>query len=285
MVVLAVFAVVIPFTSTIKKSEVRQDPLLLRTEDELSLLSGDSDRNGTEDWKDLVLSTMSSSTKELVKGAPVDEKTLARLNDPNNLTASFSKNVYTASAFVSQNKTSAAEQERMIASLAIAEGSKITTKKYTIKDVSLYKQDTAVEKKAYGNSLGRVVQKINKNKLGQDYINRLNEYAENKDVATLDFFAEKADGLRVVLNDLLKMSVPSSASVFHINLVNSTSQLIATLDAFSKTDEDPLKSLAFVNSYAETLYGVLNSVAILQDYFNLEGVSFTSKDDGYVFIK
>ncbi len=56
------------------------------------------------------------------------------------------------------------------------------------------------------------------------------------------------------------------------------------IDGFARADSDPLRSLAFLNTYQETITKLYSSMNDLQDYFTLENVPFQSSDPGYIFI-
>lgn len=285
MGVLALLAVVIPFSSVKKTKQPRATPLILRTDAEIALLKGDRNGNQTEDWKDIILETMSTSTKEQAERAPTDALTLERLRDPNNLTSSFSKNIYTASAFIAKNPTiGEEEQANLISGLIEKESSKIKPKIYTLDDIPLSRGDITTEKKKYGNSMALLLKKADSYDLTSDDLAQLAKYNETKDVADLAFFSTKRDNVQKVLEDLLSITVPPSAAIFHVNLINAVSLFVLSLDAFASTKEDPIKSLAFLNSYEETTKDLFIKIAAVQDYFTLEKVPFTGSEPGYVFI-
>lgn len=285
MAVLALLAVVIPFSSVEKTKQPRVTPLILRTDAEIALLKGDRNGNQTEDWKDIILETMSTSTKEQALRAPTDAVTLERLKDPNNLTSSFSKNIYTASAFIAKNPTiGEEEQANLISGLIEKESSKIQPKVYTMDDITVSKEDSNPERKKYGNAMALLLKKAEGYDLTSDDLAPLAKYNETKDVEDLAFFINKRDNVQKILEGLLSIPVPPSAAIFHVNLVNAVSLFVLTLDAFAGTKEDPIKSLAFLNSYEETTKDLFIKIASMQDYFTLEKVSFTESEPGYVFI-
>lgn len=284
MAVLILLAVIIPF-STRSKIESKPKPLILRTESEIALLKGDRNRNSTEDWRDLILETMSSTTKSQADSIKVDPETLERLKDPNNLTTSFSKNIYTASAYIAKSgNVSADEQENLVADLLGAEAKKITQKVYTLNDLTISSSDSVSTRKTYGNALAKLLEKANSYELGSSDLAALMKFNETTDAKELEFFVTKKARTEEVFKDLLVLEVPPSASIYHLALINSVSVFIATLDAFAHAKEDPIKSLAFLNSYQENIRTLLISMASVQDYFVLENVPFTTKEAGYIFI-
>lgn len=284
MAVLVLLAIIIPFSSR-PKTNSKPKPLILRTESEIALLRGDRDKNNTEDWRDLILETMSSSTKAEADAIKADPEVLERLKDPNNLTSSFSKNIYTASAYLTKNNTIGEdEQAELVAGLLEKEASKISQKVYTLGDLKLSADDEVSNRKVYGNALAKLLQKANSYELGSSDLPALMKFNETTDEKELEFFVNKKVKTEEIFSGLLSLQVPPSAALYHLSLINNLSVFIATLDAFAKSKEDPIKSLAFLNSYPDNVAALFRSMAAVQDYFVLEEVPFTAKDPGYIFI-
>ncbi len=284
--VLALLVVVIPFSSVQKNKQPTYKPLVLRSDAEIALLRGDRDGNNIPDWKDAILETMSSTTKEELNQIPIDEETVKRLNDPNNLTSSFSKNILAASAFVSKNPTMTdAEQSELVTGLVKDEVSKIKPKTYSLEDLTLTKSDSDTERKVYGNAMALLLKKSDSFDLTSDDMAPLARYNETQDEADLSFFVTKKNNVHSILQGLLALQVPPSAAVFHLNLINAVSIYEMALDAFASTKDDPIKSITFLNAYGETTQNLFVRIAASHNYFSLVRVPFTEKDPGYVFIE
>lgn len=285
MVALAIFAVAIPFSSGVKTSQSKNAPLVLRTSDELSLLSNDRDGNNVEDWRDLVLGSMSSTTEAVFAQAEPNKEAEARLADKNNVTASFSKNIYTVAAYASTNPNlSEDDKTNLVADAVRTEAPKTQPKLYTTGDLKVAASNSADLKISYGNTMALLLERANKEGLGSNDLLLLQAYTEKGDPELLAPLASKKVKVDQMLNDLLRVSVPSSALVFHLRLVNSVSVFSSTLEGFARADSDPLRSLAFLNTYPETVALLYTSMSDLQDYFVLENVLFQSSDPGYIFI-
>lgn len=285
MATLILLVVIIPFSSSKKETTQKEPPLVFRTRGELGILKEDKNGNQTEDWKDLILETMSSSTKSSAENMKVDPDVQKRLDDPNNLTSSFSKNIYTASSFFAKNQGAGAEEQaEIISEIVKKESSRVTIKEYLISDITLSAEDTTERRKTYGNAMALLLKKADTYELSSDDLTVLAQYTENKDPSVLTFFSIKEKHTKEILDGLLRVEVPPSASVFHLNLINAVSVFVTTLNAFSTTEEDPIKSLAFLNSYEETTKNLFIKIAEMQNYFTLEKIPFTTNEPGYVFI-
>lgn len=285
MVALAILAVVIPFSTRTKTETQRRPPLVLKTDAELRLLLSDRDRNQTEDWKDLMLETLSTTTKEQIASEGVDPEAEARLADKNNITASFSKNIYTAAAYATKNPDlSDDEKTALVADAVKSEAPKIETKVYTPDEISISSNNSVETKKAYGNSMALLLKKANAAKLGSNDMAMLEAYTAKGDPELLMPLLDKKVQVDAVLKELLVINVPPSAWVFHLRLVNAVSSFSMTLDAFARADSDPLRSLTFLNTYPETVTKLFTAMRDVQDYFVLEKVPFGQNDPGYIFI-
>ncbi len=285
MLTLAVFAVAIPFSSKITYEGSKKTPLVLRTSDELRLLSSDRDGNDVEDWRDLVLGSLSTTTEAAFARAEPNKEAEARLADKNNVTASFSKNIFTVAAYASNNPNlSEDEKTNLVADAVRTEAPKTQPKVYTTSDLRIAASNSFDAKILYGNTMALLLEKANKGGLGSNDLLLLQTYTEKGDPELLAPLASKKVKVDQILEELLTVSVPSSALVFHLRLINSVSAFSATLDGFARADSDPLRSLAFLNTYQETITKLYSSMNDLQDYFTLENVPFQSSDPGYIFI-
>lgn len=285
MLTLAVFAVAIPFSSKITYEGSKKTPLVLRTSDELRLLSSDRDGNDVEDWRDLVLGSLSTTTEAAFARAEPNKEAEARLADKNNVTASFSKNIFTVAAYASNNPNlSEDEKTNLVADAVRTEAPKTQPKVYTVSDLRVASSNSFDAKILYGNTMALLLEKANKGGLGSNDLLLLQTYTEKGDPELLAPLASKKIKVDQILEELLRISVPSSALVFHLRLINSVSVFSSTLDSFARADSDPLRSLAFLNTYQETITKLYSSMNDLQDYFTLENVPFQSSDPGYIFI-
>ncbi len=263
-------------------TEKRQG-LILRDPNELSRLSNDSDRNNNPDWRDLLNKTTNTSTTEAADKIVVTDEAKKRLEDPNNLTVSFSKNLYTASAYAQKNGTlSTTQQEELISSIVQGESSKIVIKIYTLEDLTLTKTDTETTQRAYGNTLGTIFKEAQKYKLDVADVSNIQAYLTNKDPAPLDSLVIKKNNAALIIDKLLKLSVPYSASPYHLLLVNRLSAYKTALEGLSTADTDPMRATIAFKNYIPSFQLVASSMASIQTYFKLQDIIFLSNEPGYV---
>lgn len=265
--------------------EPKRQGLILRSSEEISALRGDLDRNGTPDWKDLINETMSSSTKAAAEKIIVTEEEKKRLNDPNNITASFSKNIYIASAYAKQKGNLTKEEKEDLATLVLeGEKEKMAVRTYEITDLHLSKDESPATRKAYGNTLGKLYTRADTQKITSNDINILKEYSINKDTSVLASLASKTNILDEVIDSLLAMQVPYSAAPYHLLLVNNIAIYKSMLENFASAESDPLRVSIALSSYIPVMRGVSSSLASMQDYFIIENITFTKNEPGYAII-
>lgn len=265
--------------------KIKKPSLVLKTSDEISALRGDMDKNGIPDWKDMLIETTSSSTKAEADAIVVDEAAKARLNDPNNITASFSKSLYLATAYVKQKgDITAEEQEELANQILIEEGAKITFKEYAVTDLHLTKAETDVSRKAYGNALGVIYKKAVDAKLTFDDTKAIEAFSTSKDPAILESFIIKKNIMQSIITDLASMTVPYSAAPYHLLLINSLSKYKSILENIAQAENDPMRATMAYNAYILTLQNLYSALMSLQNYFIIEKMTFVPGDAGYIFI-
>jgi hypothetical protein len=252
----------------------------------ISLLKEDSDKNNSPDWRDMAIASLGTTTKKVMSEAKVNPKIEKTLTDPNNLTASFSKNMYTASAYLQKNGgVSKAEQEQLINSIIAQEAEKITVTKYTPADLVIAKTDTSEDKRKYGNAMGAFMQKATTYKMGSGDVELIEGYMVNKDPTLVNAFVVKRGRLDEIIKDLLKTPVPYSVIPQHLVMLNAISEYRTILDSFAKIETDPIRTTISFNNYLPAVKAFLNTLTGLALYFKGEGILFTEKESGYIFTR
>ncbi len=284
LLVLIALSLVVPARYVGLKTPKRQG-LILRSSGELADLQGDRDRNGTPDWRDLINATMSTTTKEAASKVVVDDATKARLNDPNNLTSSFAKNLYVAGAYAKQKETlTTSEQNELANTIVQGESSKITFKTYTLNDLHLAKNESDSSIKSYGNALGVLYSKALKEKVGASDLVIIKAYGTNRDASVLDSLTIKQHNLESVIRDLLEMSVPLSASPYHLVMINRIEAYKTVVANLAEADTDPIRATFALNTYMSALTSMYSSFGVMQKYFIIQNTLFTKSDPGYVLV-
>ncbi len=257
--------------------------LILRDSNDLAVLSKDTDRNSNPDWRDLLFQTTSASTSAKAGTYVVTEADKKRLDDPNNITSSFSKNLYTVSSYAKKaGDMSLVEQESIISNLVTKEASKIEVKWYDLDSLKIAVDETPTSIKTYGNQLGTVFKKAKGYKLDIADVDILKAYSVNKNPDVLSSLQIKKNNVILVVDELLKMSVPKSASPYHLLVINRLSEYKSVLEGLSDTGNDPMRGALAFNTYTPVLNALSSSLVNVQLYFKLQDVVFSSNEPGYV---
>ncbi|MFA6608539.1 MAG: hypothetical protein WCT07_01360 [Candidatus Paceibacterota bacterium] len=264
------------------KVHTRLDLQALNT---MSSLSLDKNKNNNPDWRDLLKETFSfASTSDISKNATFDASAQKLLDDPNNLTASFSKNLYTASAYLNKNNiTDSQTQQQLIESMIADENSKIIVKLYSINDLKISKVESAESIKRYGNNLGAIFNQALKYKLGDGDIEIIQAFTVNKDASVLSSLKIKKGRASEIMQQLLSTSVPVSASVYHLLTINKLSAYITALDNMSHADTDSVRATISFKQYLAIVKSLLLSISNFVTYFKISNISFSSGESGYIF--
>lgn len=267
----------------VKSSTAKRSSLVLKSTDDLAVLMKDTDRNSNPDWKDLLLETTSASTSLVAGKYVVTEADKKRLADPNNITASFSKNLYTVSSYAKKNGTmSLTEQQAIVAGLVTTETQKLEVTTYTLDDIKTAPTETTASKRAYGNELGRVFKKAAGFKLDIVDLDKIQAYSKSKDPSILASLVIKKNSAKLIITELLKLSVPSSAVPYHLLMVNRLSQYATVLEGLSVAENDPMKATIAFNEFMPAVKALFASLQNMQLYFKLEEITFGTNEPGYV---
>ena len=264
---------------------VKKPALVLATQEDFVALQEDANNNNVPDWKDLLNRTMSTTTKaEVSKATPVDTAAQKRLSDPNNITASFSKNIYTASMYATDKELTEEEQGVLADKLLASEGAKMTFKEYKVEDLSLTKVETDASKKAYINALAVTYKKALAAKITANDLETIKAFTVGKDTSVLKSLVVKKNILETIIKDLVATTVPYSAAPYHLLIINSISKYKSVLENIAKAEEDPLRASLALNAYTTSVTELYTALRSLQPYIAIENIQLSTKDPGFILV-
>jgi len=247
-------------------------------------VANDTNNDNAISWKELIESTLGPTERSEFEGKEADPKVIAELNDPNNLTASFSKNLYVASTYLSQdpNVTEETKQD-VISQLIQQEAAKITPTTYGFKDLNIASAESKASIKLYGNTLAGLLENLITEQSiidGAGAIEAFLSSQNEKDLTPLEKERSKVDA---TLKKLLALSAPISASTYHALAVNRVATYRDTLDNLSQAGDDPIRATLFIDKYPEVLVSTLRIHNELSTYFDTQNITFLGTEPGYVF--
>jgi len=237
-------------------------------------------------WKDLTEQAFKDQPQILaeLKAGTVNKKDIEILNDPNNLTASFSKNVYVASTYLDANGgADQATEEEIVTQLTGQELAKMATTPYLFKDLNISKAESRDSIKTYGNALASVLKDTVTESSIKSEMAGMVDYLNTKNEKSLDIIAVDSKKVDTKIKNLISLSVPLSASAYHLITINKLAVYRDNLQNLSKLATDPLRAKIAFSQYIETSTNALSLYKDLSKYFDIKNVAFSAKDTGYVF--
>lgn len=265
-----------------KKNDTSSDLTSVQTIDAV----GKNKEGAPATWKDLTEQAFKDKPELLAeaKAVPVDQKDLETLNDPNNLTASFSKNLYVASTYLNQNGGGdSATQQDILDQLTQQEAGKIIPTTYLFKDINVAKTESKDSIKTYGNNLALILKDMITEASIKGDMNGIVDYLNTQNEKSLEVVTNDYKKVDAVLKKLLALSVPMSASTYHIIAVNQVASYRDILYNLSQLSNDPLRAKISFENYTKTTVDTLTIYKNLSQYFDTKNIVFSAKDAGYVF--
>jgi hypothetical protein len=268
------------------KAHMRLDLDAINALSEINNLAQDNNNNNNPDWRDLLIDTFANSagTSTIAKNLLTDDSVQRRLNDPNNLTASFSKNLYIASAYLEKNGiTNEQIQREILDRLMAEEGSKLATTTYAYKDLYIAPKETKEAIKVYGNGVATILKDIITEKIITNDITSVNAFAQTKNEADLTPLVKNKNRVDALLLKLLNISVPPSAVSYHLLALNRIASYKDTLDNLSRANVDPVRATLAMKKYSDIAILVLRLNSQFSNYFDNGNIVFSPKDAGFIF--
>lgn len=265
-----------------KKNEVLSDLTSVKSIN----LVGTNKEGAPATWKDLTKQAFKDNPELLteLKSTPVDQKDLTSLNDPNNLTASFSKNLFVASTYLTQNGGGDdVTKQDILDQLTAQEAAKIIPTTYLSKDLNVAKTESKDSIKSYGNNIALILENLITEESIKNDIGGVADYLDTGNTKSLDIVTADYKKVDEKLKKLLALSVPISASTYHLITVNQVAAYRDNLYNLSQLANDPIRARLALEKYAETTVYTLDIYKTLSKYFNTKNVVFSSKEKGYVF--
>lgn len=266
--------------------EIKDKPKNLINIEEIASLAKDSNNDNNPDWRDFLITKLNGNPE--INNVILNTNTSADidkdLSDPNNLTASFAKNIYTASAYINQTNNIATEsQESLVNNIIDAESKKIYSKEYTYDDLNILQKESTDIIKSYGNEVGAIINNLIDDKYIKNELYSFSNFIETKDPSHLKSINLSRERIVSSIDSLLNVKVPISASSYHILALNRLKDYKDILDGMSKGDTDPLRASLSFKEYLNSVILVGRINGQFSSYFSSKKITFSTKDAGYIF--
>ncbi len=271
--------------------------------------NADPDGDGVPNWQEALLGTdptspntngvpdrtkidqttnseVTANTPTLYSFSKEEQKTLAQVNDPNNITGQVAKNSVGLATYLDQQKITDDTSAMTIGGNIYNEAAKLAEAKvYTTADITFAKTETFASIKTYGNTVAALYLDTVKKVVYPNDLTMLNTYFSNKDSKQLALFTAKLAVVTKARDTLLAMSVPKSAAEAHLAVINATESYRNALYSFSQVESDPMRTLVSVKEYKSIFEALATLPNVLGAYFDSKNVVFTPKESGYLFMQ
>jgi hypothetical protein len=249
------------------------------------LKESDRDNNGTVTWRELFEANLPERETLQLEATTPDPKIQKALDDPNNLTASFSKNLIVSSAYLKNNNiTDPDAQKAVIDGITQEEINKTASKTYTLNEIKIAKSEDLQSIRAYGNQMATILKNIITVKDLETNLPGVMDYINTENEKSVDPIKKTATYMENVVGKLLLVEVPPSAALYHISVLNQAVMYKDVVSNISKIIDDPVRASISVEKYPETTLDTLRVFITLKNYFSVQKITFTSSEAGYVFI-
>lgn len=247
--------------------------MVYRTETLENLVTKDTDKDGIPDWEEGLWGT-DPTKKETTPGTPdrvaiENQKASQEKNDQKTSTEGEADNLTTTDKFsrelfstiVALNQNGAIDQATIDAlSTSLNEQIQNSTprKVFVLKDIKITNDESTQAVKKYSDTLNAVYAKYSTGKGVPDILQELINDEENMSILLeLDPII---DEIEKIIAESLRIEVPRSLSVLHLDLINSAEQLLENIKDIKLLEKDIILAIGAITHYWENAL-ILEAVA------------------------
>lgn len=243
------------------------------------LVEKDTDGDTIPDWQE-PLYGLDPTTKETVPGTP-DIATINKLRatqgeaaigingqNQENLTETdkFSRELFSAVASLSENGTLSQETaDQISSSLADKIKNPAPEKVFDVSDIKIINDDSVQAIKNYKDTMNNIQKKYPDKGNVLDILQRfvVDENSATVDTSVLPELDPIIKQTEDALNAILKVSVPQSLALWHLDLINAGEILIENEKNIQLFETDPILSLGAMSKYEENINSFQSALLIL----------------------
>jgi len=162
-----------------------------------------------------------------------------------------------------------------------AENKDVEYKEYLISNLKISTKNNTDGLKSYGNEVGKLVKESFDPSLPNESVVLLQalRLERESELRKLDPVIENYN---LLIKKLLEVEVPSEAVGFHLEMINTFSELSATIPLFKIYLEDPFSGFFALTNYMKVGQKMQNNLKDLDSFFKVKGVVFGESEDGFL---
>ena len=135
---------------------------------------------------------------------------------------------------------------------------------------------------AYGNALAKALVNRSIKQKSENEFEIFNKALSNNDPDYLTKIDPIVNSYKGLLEDYIKMRIPSSALEVHLELVNSLSAVLADELGFQGVFNDPILGYDRFSTFPADVLAMKSSINNLVAFFKQQGVTFEQNEDGFL---
>ncbi len=247
----------------------------------------DTDGDGTSDGKEVELERNPTvkGPNDKIANHPFAQNQDGTKSEPLTATDKFARDVFTQYMTTKQanggTPLTTAEQKEIVLNLLDKSDTILTNVEYARTDLEIAKDSSPETIRAYGNELGQIIKTYSISARDEGII--LRDSVEEEDSESIKELDPIIKAYQSLLTNFLKTKVPVSASLIHLALVNSFSDILSVVQGMSRIHTDPLSTLQAAGRFPEVRGNMITSLQRVSTYFKENGMVFTEGEQGYLF--
>jgi hypothetical protein len=247
----------------------------------------DTDSDGTPDGKEVELERNPTvkGPKDKISDNPFAQNQDGTKSESLTATDKFARDVFTQYMTAKQAgggvPLTTAEQKEIVLNMLDKSDSILIKPEYVRADLVIAKDSSPETIRAYGNELGRIIKTYSISARDEGII--LKDSVEEEDAESIKELDPIIKAYQNLLTNFLKTAVPGNASLIHLALINSFSDMITTVQGMRNVYEDSLSTLQAAGHFPDARAGMIMALQRVNTYFKENGVIFTEGEQGYLF--
>lgn len=259
------------------------EEVLWRTNPEKS----DTDLDGTTDGEEVELERNPTikGPSDKIADNPFAQNQEGVKGEPLTTTDKFARDVFAEYITVKQanggTPLTSAEQKEIVLRMLDENENVLPKIEYARADIILSKDSASTTIRAYGNELGRIIKTYSISARDEGII--LRDSIDAEDAELLKELDPIIKAYQSLLSNFLRTKAPANASLIHLALINSFSDIITTVQGMRSLYEDPLEALQGAGHFPDARGNMLIALQRVKAYFRESGVIFTKEEQGDIF--
>lgn len=249
-------------------------------------IADDVDHDGEISWKELAMTGLGIDPAEAESVTiEMEKEDLDTLNDPNNLTSSFSKNMYVAALAIQQQGGMDEEsKQKIVDQLMAEEAGKMSSRRYSIGDIIVVQDNSRESLKKYGNGVAGAIQDLITKDAIIDTLASVDAYTNKGYAEDLLPLQKRVQATVKAMEKLRAVKVPQMLVSQHLNLLNSYEAYKDMLTNLAAIEHDALRSTLAIKKYDEVLRRALRERLLIVTTLKAQDVTFSSSEAGFAFM-